>query len=146
MNQYFIPAALLLYTLTASISGYYKSTRGQTNSLAKPFYPLGIFVFADALIIGPFWIAVSLFFLLYPSFILLGLVFSVFWAVRSFGETIYWLNQQFSSITREPPQKFWLHKLVKNDSVWFLNQLMAQITLVISLIATVILLRLYLTP
>ena len=146
MNQTIIPLPLLLYSLVATVIGFYKSKNNQTHSLAHPFYPLGIFVFADALIIGPFWVITAFFFLVYPSLVLLGLVFSVFWAVRSFGETIYWLNQQFSPIKREPPQKFLLYKLVKNDSVWFLHQLIAQVTLVVSLISSVIFLNLYFNP
>ncbi len=138
-----IPALLFVYALIASAIGFKKSTSNQTNSLAKPFYPIGIFVFADALIVGPFWLAVSLLSIFYPNLILLGLVFSIFWVVRSFGETIYWLNQQFSPINREPPQKYWLYKIVKNDSVWFLNQLNAQVTLIVSLLATIILTKQY---
>lgn len=96
----------------------------------------GTFVWGDALVFGPFWFFVSLFILVAQEWILFPLTFSVFWLVRSLGETIYWLNQQFSTLERNKPHRLIGYRFVKNDSVWYLYQIFWQCISVISAIAS----------
>jgi len=107
--------------------------------------PIGIFVWADALLIAPFWILASIVSLLAKDWILFLLFFSVFWNVRSAGEAIYYFNQQFSQITRIPAKELPGYSLIKNDyTTWFLYQVLAQLVLVFSIISSVYLFHLWL--
>ncbi|OGM28041.1 hypothetical protein A2962_05490 [Candidatus Woesebacteria bacterium RIFCSPLOWO2_01_FULL_39_61] len=99
--------------------------------------PLGIFVWGDAVIFGLFWFVVSLMTLIVNDWIFFLLIISIFWVVRSVGETVYWINQQFSIINRNPPEKFWFHKYFHNDSVWFIHQIIWQCVTVVSLVTTI---------
>lgn len=87
---------------------------------------LGVFVWGDALILGPFWFVASLLGILTHQPILFGLITSLFWVIRAAGETQYWFLQQFSSLKRNPPEHMPGYALVGNDSVWFLYQLFWQ--------------------
>lgn len=100
-------------------------------------YPLGMFVWGDALIFSVFWIGISLVCLLFSKVYLFLLGISLFWAIRSFGETIYWFNQQFSTIQREDPQKVKFYSFFQNDSVWFIHQIAHQCITVIALLSSI---------
>lgn len=100
--------------------------------LATPFILTGSFVWGDAVIFGLFWNVVIAFVLIHQDWFLMLLVYSVFWFFRSIGETIYWLNQQFSSINRNPPEKFAHFAIFKGDSAWFINQIIYQCLSVIT--------------
>jgi len=106
---------------------------GQPNLL----FWLGIFVWGDALVLGFFWCLVSLLCFLLNDWILFLLVISVFWIVRSYGEILYWINQQFSPIIRNPPQTLIGYRFFKNDSIWFIYQLFWQCLLVVSIVITI---------
>ncbi len=127
----------LLGALVSFIKGLKKSKRGDTNQETPHLLFIGAFVWADAVVLGLFWSLSTLLILIFQDWLLFWLIVSVFWMVRSFGEIIYWLNQQFSSKNRNPPQKFWLYKFFPNDSVWFVIQVYWQCILVVSLIASV---------
>lgn len=134
-----------LYALTGLICGVFSSSRGKTNGLTPQYLPLGAFVWADAVVFGLFWVIVSVFTFLFQDGLLFLLIMSVFWGVRSLGEIIYWLNEQFSTINRNPPEKFiFLFKIFPNDSVWFINQIFWQCVLVVSIIFSVKLFTLWL--
>ncbi len=113
--------------------------------LTSYFTILGAFVWGDAVIFGIFWTLVSLVTLLLNDWILFLLIVSVFWVVRGFGETIYWLDQQFSSVKRNPPENFWFHKYFHNDSVWFIHQIISQCITVTSIIFTIYFTHLWLS-
>lgn len=99
---------------------------------------LGSFVWADAVIFSLFWVGSSITTLLLNDWILFLLIISVFWVVRSLGETIYWLNQQFSSRRdKNPPEAFWIHKIFHDESVWFVYQIYWQCITVVSLIFSI---------
>lgn len=100
-------------------------------------YIIGVFVWGDALIICPFWVFISSFSLLLNSWYLFLLFICIFWVVRSMGETIYWLNQQFSNITRNPPEKLMGYRYFGNESIWFAYQLVHQCVVVISIISSI---------
>jgi|SRR3989338_2770146 len=110
-----------------------KNAFGQTPYLL----PLGIFVWGDATVFGLFWALVSLVVLFLKDWILLLLIISVFWVIRSLGETIYWINQQFSSVNRNPPERLIGYSIFKNDSIWFIYQIVWQCVAVISVIFSI---------
>src|SRR3990170_1609189 len=109
-----------------------KNAYGLTPKLSV----FGIFSWGDAVVFGLFWVLVSLITLVLNDWILFLLIISVFWVVRSFGETIYWFNQQFSAKTYawNRPERLALHWLFRNDSIWFIYQIAWQCVSVVSII------------
>jgi len=87
---------------------------------------LGIFVWGDALVLLPFWFTILIFWIIFRNVYFIYLLISLFWVIRSFGEIIYWLNQQFSNLKRNPPEKLLLHNLIQNDAIWFIYQVFWQ--------------------
>ena len=139
---------LLILLAVYSIVGFIKGLRESKNKKnpfgeTKFFTPLGAFVWGDMVIFGVFWWLISLVILYLNDWILFLLIFSVFWTVRSFGETTYWFLQQFSVVNRNPPEKFWHFKIFKNDSVWFVNQIFWQCVTTVSLISTIYLAKIW---
>lgn len=134
----------LFVSLISFILGLKKSKSGITNSETPYLFFIGAFVWADAVVLGLFWSLAALLVLILQDWLLFWLIGSVFWMVRSFGEIIYWLNQQFSSKNRNPPQKIWLYKFFPNDSVWFVIQVYWQCILVASIIVSVYLFSIWL--
>ena len=104
---------------------------------AHLFNLIGAFVWGDAVIFGLFWTLASGIFYLLNDWILFLLTISLFWAVRSFGETIYWFNQQFSKINRNPPGRLFLYKIFHGDAVWFIYQIFWQCITIISIIFSI---------
>lgn len=100
--------------------------------LTRWLFPLGIFVWADGLVISLFWLVLSLltFFLRSPWFLLAAL--SLFWLVRSFGEIIYWLLQQFIQPKANSPHVLWGNRWYKGDALWIGYQVAWQCVAVIS--------------
>lgn len=109
----------------------------------KFLFLLGIFVWGDAVTIGIFWVLVSLICFLLRDWTLFLLVISIFWVIRSLGEIIYWLNQQFSSIKRNIPSKLIGYKLFNNDSIWFAYQVFWQCIMVVSIIISIYFINLW---
>jgi len=103
----------------------------------KLLLPWGIFVWGDAPLIGGFWFLASLIAGLAKSLDLFGLISCLFWAVRSYGEIIYWINQQFSTVRRNPPEKLWGYQWFGDDSIWFVYQLAHQLILIASLVGVI---------
>ncbi|MDQ5951593.1 MAG: hypothetical protein QG639_874 [Patescibacteria group bacterium] len=98
---------------------------------------LGMFVWGDVLMLAPFWIGVSILCLILQDWWLFLLIVSAFWLVRGIGETLYWFLQQFATVKRDPPESLAGYRFVKNESIWFMYQVMWQCLTVISLIATI---------
>ncbi len=117
----------------------FKESKDNKNSYGITPYllPWGVFVWGDAVVFGLFWTLVSFAVLFLKDWILFLLIISVFWVIRSLGETIYWFNQQYSNINRNPPEKFWFYKYFHNDSVWFIHQIAWQCITVASIIFTI---------
>lgn len=133
-------------SLVGLIQAYRQCTK-KNSSYGKPpklYMLFGSLVWADHLVFGAFWVIISLFCLMFHDFLLFLLTFSVFWLVRSIGETIYWFFQQFTPRHGNEPEKFIWHRIVKNDSVWFLNQIYWQCITVITIITSVYLFSLWL--
>ncbi len=136
-----------IFNLIASVMGLYQS-KVKKNHLKITYFllPLGIFVWADAVIFGIFWFAVSLTSLFLNDWIIFLLFFSVFWLVRSFGETIYYFNQQFSQIRRQPGKNLPGYSLFNDEyTIWFVYQIICQSITVISLVTSVYLFKLWLS-
>jgi len=98
---------------------------------------LGIFVWGDALIIAPFWILASFIGLLNQNGNLFFLVGSLFWVIRSLGEVMYWLNQQFSNQKRNPPEKLFFYNFINSDAIWFIYQVFWQCIFVFVVIGSI---------
>ena len=110
------------------------------------FVIYGAYVWADIVIFGIFWAIVSIVIILANDWLLFLLTLSVFWVVRSFGEMIYWFNQQFSTITRYSfKSDHWLIKMFnRNYTIWFIFQICMQCITVISLIFSIYFAKLWL--
>lgn len=104
--------------------------------LATPFQFLGVFVWGDSLVICFFWIFTALIFFIFNDWTGFLLSLSVFWAIRSFGEIVYWINEQFAIKHRNAPEKMLLHSKLGNDSVWFVYQIFWQCVLVVSIMCS----------
>lgn len=103
----------------------------------RPLFFLGMFVWGDVVIFGLFWIISSLVALYLKDWYLFLLTISVYWLIRSLGETIYWIAQQFSNIKRNPPEKLMGYSIFQNDSIWFAYQTAWQCVMIISIIFTI---------
>lgn len=102
-----------------------KNYRGQKGALI--FYPLGAYVFADAAILGPFWVISTAVLLYFNNWWLFWTYYFVFLSIRNLGETTYWFNQQFSNIERNPGKERWLWKYFQDEhTVHFVYQVMWQ--------------------
>lgn len=105
---------------------------------------MGAFVWGDAVVFGLFWAMVSLAVLFLQDWLLFWLIASVFWLVRSVGETIYWFNEQFATVHRNPPKSLRGYFLFHNDSIWFVYQIIWQCTTVVAVIASLYFAKLWL--
>lgn len=126
-----------LINLILFIQGYREIRKGNAFGVTTFVGWLGIFVWGDALIISLFWIIVSVLAVIVNNWYLFLLSFSLFWVVRSLGEVIYWLNEQFATQHRNPPHTLNFYKLYKSDAVWFVYQIFWQCILVFALLASI---------
>ena len=123
--------------LVAVIGFFAVAMRHRSFNETVWLFPWGIFVWGDAPVIGLFWFMVGLVTALMRDWPLFGTMFCLFWVVRALGETIYWLNQQFSGINRNPPARLMGYRWYGNDSVWFLYQIVWQMLTVVALVGTI---------
>lgn len=130
--------ALGLLSLVVTAKGLYESSR-KGHAFADTIFLgwLGIFVWGDAVVFGPFWFLTSFITLLLRDWYLFAVVVSVFWVVRSAGEMMYWFNQQFSSLRRNPPEKMRCYSLFKSEAVWFGYQIFWQCVCVVAVITSI---------
>ncbi|MFA5584847.1 MAG: hypothetical protein WDA09_11605 [Bacteriovoracaceae bacterium] len=143
--QGFLLVFMALYSLIAAIKGY-SQTKIKNNpyGLAPWFNLLSIYVWADAVIFGVFFFLISVAALFLRDFILFLLIFSLFWTVRSIGESIYWFLEQFAVNHRNPEHTLWLSRWFPRNSSWIANQILHQCITVIGIIASVYLFKLWL--
>ncbi len=142
-HTYFV-IAYGIFSLVGALLGYYQSKRGRTYSNDGIFNLIGAFVWADATVFGLFWVFACVAVLFLNSWTLFLLLLSVFWLVRSIGETIYWFNQQFSTVHRSNPENFYIYRIFGDDSVWFVWQIFWQCVTVVTLITTVLMFKIWL--
>ncbi len=104
---------VFIYSLLATIFGFTQILHGNFSGPSIAFVPLGILVWGDALILG-FFLSLSCLFLWHlNNKVWTGLFFSGYVGVRAFIELLYWLNLQFTSVTR-PWEQAWLSHLPFN--------------------------------
>ena len=145
--QFCVVLSYGIISFLAFLKGFRESKeKKNAYGLAPYLYPLGIYAWGDAVIFGLFWSLSSLISLLLHDWILFLLIISVFWMVRSLGETIYWFNQQFSAKTYDwnKPERLFGHSIFHNDSIWYVYQITNQCMTIISIITTIYLANLWL--
>lgn len=134
-----------ILTFLVFLKGFHEvKDKKNVYGLAEHFGFLGIFVWGDAVVIGPFWMLICAVVLFVQDWYLFLVIFSIFWVVRSAGEVIYWICEQFAGTHRNPPQTLRFYKFIKSDAIWFIYQLFWQCILVISIIASIFFSRLWL--
>jgi hypothetical protein len=133
------------YSFLGFLIGFYK-TKFKKNpfGLSLAFNLLGAFVWGDLVVFGVFWMLAAAAAFLLKDFLLFLLTFSSFWFIRSLGETIYWLLEQFSKKTLNKPETLWTSKIFTGSSCWFAMQIFWQCTAVIFLILSIYLIKLWL--
>lgn len=129
----------LVFSLIGFVISVYKIKNNKTFERSGIFNINSAFFWEDEVIFGLFWTLTSAVILYLQDWILFLLILSVFWFIRALGEISYWLNQQFSTIIRNPIEKMWLYKFFKNDSVWFIMQIYWQCIAVITIILSIFL-------
>lgn len=120
--------------------GFYMCWKKRAAYTPTPYLTiLGIFAWGDAVVFGLFWTAISVSALILNGWLLFLLAFSVFWVVRSLGETIYWFNQQFAQRVYmwNKPKNLKFHWLFHDDSIWYAYQIGWQCVNVVSLIVSI---------
>ncbi len=102
-----MPSASIVFVIVAVVV-YFVSLR---RSKANQFYsdtpllsPLGIYVWGDGLVLGPFWVLSGMLWLA-TQLPLLWVVryILLFWLLRSAYEVVYWLNHQAVGSDYCPP-------------------------------------------
>jgi hypothetical protein len=133
-----IVSLYLFFSLTVFVKGLHQSIiKKNPFGTTFPFFWLGVFAWGDGIIIGPFWFLVSLISFLIKDWNLFLLIISTFWMIRSIGETIYWMNQQFVKKESNYYQKLTGYQFFKSDAILFIYQIFWQCISVISIITTI---------
>ncbi len=132
----------LLVSVLATARAFYEvRIKNNPFGLTKILLIIGSFVWADALVLGIFWTVVCVSLLVTNNSNLFLLFLSVFWFIRSLGETLYWLHEQFTKEKRNKEETLILSNIFKNESVYFVYQLFWQCVGVISLISIILFLK-----
>lgn len=129
-----------LISLVVLLKGFYESkNKKNAYGLTPHLAFLGVFAWGDAVVFGAFWIISSIISWVLKDWYLFLLIISIFWVVRSLGETIYWFNQQFSSKIYEwnRPENLAFHHIFHNDSIWYIYQISWQCITIISTIFSI---------
>ena len=136
--QKYLLITLSIFSLVGAIKGFLEC-KNKKNAYGKAelFCLIGAFVWGDVVIFGIFWFLISLVILFLKNWVLFLVILSLFWVVRSLGETIFWFNQQFSNKILCPPEKLCFYKIFRNNSVWFIYQIIWQCVMVISLLSLI---------
>jgi hypothetical protein len=124
-----------LYSLVGLMAGILEVRRGNSQRLSKVFGLSGAFVYGDMIILGPFWLLVVAGLRVLDATSLFGFVYAVFWAVRSGGEVMYWLLEQFSERVRNPIETVPLNPFYRSEAAYYGMQVFWQCVLVVSLVA-----------
>lgn len=135
------------YSFLATIFGVINYLQGNFSGHSWLFFPLGIFVWGDAIVFGLFLTLVSLFLWNKNNLTYTGLLISAYALIRSFIEALYGLNAQFSTIYR-PWEQEWL-ELARNINLsplelYMLDQIVATCITITSLLVFIYFLKKYL--
>ena len=134
--------SFLLLTLLSGVVTLLSISRSKSGNFYSDtpwLLPLGIFVWGDGLILGPFWIIASIWFVFLNSIEIIRFLL-LFFAIRSLYEVIYWLTHQFSSKSYQAPLFRKVRWLSPNDSA-ILYQLVNMCVVVMTLFGLVYSLR-----
>ena len=131
-----------------SFSGFYLGLKNCVKKknpygLTRKYNVIGSFVWADAVVFGAFWVIMSIISLVFSSWILFLITQSIFWLIRSIGETIYWFNQQFAMKNRNPAHTLFISKIFPGDSVWVAMQIFWQCVAVLTSVSTLYLAKVF---
>jgi hypothetical protein len=126
-----------LFALLFAVKGFWESAK-KKNPYGQYVWinVYGAFVWADAAILCLFWAVAGSITLYLNSWNLFLLIFSVFWFIRSLGETFYWFLTQFVQ-KKDKEEAFWLSKFFPQGSIWFVNQMLWQCVSILSLLTTI---------
>lgn len=120
------------------LKGFYECKyKKNAYRLTPPLLYVGIFVWGDAVVFGLFWMIASIFTWLFQDWYLFLLVVSLFWVVRSIGETLYWFHQQFTPKEANGIDLLPFRSVFHNDSIWFILQTIWQCITVVSIICSI---------
>ncbi len=134
---------LIIYALLGSVGVFlaYRKCKLEKDNLGLVgiFVIYGAWVWADLIIFGIFWMIFSLTTILLQDWYLFLFGYCVFWFVRSIVESVYWINQQFSTIIRHSLKEYFFAKIFNNDdyTLWFVMQIFFQCIAAVSAILSV---------
>ena len=147
--QQLVIIGYILLGLLGTYIGYRKSRfeKDYYRSFVGIFAIYGAFVWADIILFGIFWAIFGLVAIILKSWIFFLLSLSLFWLVRGLGETIYWFNQQFSTFDPTLIHKRGIFKIFDNDKYTsrFMMQVFSQCITVASALATIYLIKIWLS-
>ncbi|HYD35415.1 MAG TPA: hypothetical protein VD999_05080 [Vitreimonas sp.] len=131
MLQSSLCIALGLISILVFVVALTKSRRGQFYSDTPALFPLGIFVWGDALALAPFWlVAAIIFWWLEP--VMIARLLCVFFAIRAAYEVVYWINHQVAHRDYCPPMFRQVKWLGANEAA-ILYQLMNMLQVIVAL-------------
>ena len=146
MNKKFLVVSGFLYLL-ATILGIIHTVNSDFSAISWAFVPMGIFIWGDALILGPFIISGIIWLWFKDKSTWTGLFFSTYLTVRSFIEIIYSLNAQFTDSVR-PWEMSWMSlgivKSFGRAEIFVLYQLLFTCVFIINSLVFIYFLRKYL--
>jgi hypothetical protein len=128
-----------IWAMIFSLKGLYESAV-KKNPYGQQTYWInlyGAFVWGDMVVLGLFWFLGGMIIWYLNDWNLFLLTLSIFWLIRSLGETLYWFLVQFSQKVTDPPERFYLSKFFPGNSIWFIHQLFWQCISVTTLILTI---------
>jgi hypothetical protein len=124
-----------------------RQSNGKIHFIYSWAFPLGAFVWEDLLVFSLLNILATIITLFFRDVRIFYLFFLMFWVVRSLGETIYWMLQQFLEPNKPPHNEYHRFDKLKKafgnleyQSFFILLQVMYQAITVIALVLIVYLL------
>ncbi|RJR30860.1 hypothetical protein C4569_03685 [Candidatus Parcubacteria bacterium] len=132
-----LAAAINLWVFLVALNKIKRDHKFYDNVNLFLVYVFGIFVWGDALILSPFFIAASIIlYIINNAYLTLG-VFSAYHFLRQGFEVVYWFLQQFSMKQEfRPPDRFF--KFLKTDELHIIYQLLNFYKTVIWLVVMII--------
>ena len=141
IGQIFLVLFFGIFAFSAFVLGFRECRRNNPGGLTPVYNIIGAFVWADTVVFGLFWTIVSFVSIMFHSILLFFTALSIFWLVRSVGETVYWLNEQFAATKRNKPETLWHSRIFPGTSSYIASQIFWQCMTVIFSITTIYLLK-----
>ena len=131
-----ILAALFIISVVSFVLGLIGTLQGNFNQVIWVLCPIGIFVWGDAIILGPFLALSAVFLWIKNRKSVTGLFLSLYVAIRAFIEVIYNLNAQFTTTSR-PWDPYWQETRVTHFFGIIETNVLAQVTFTVVIIIAV---------